>query len=122
MKNYCQKFKITAMLLCLGLLIPHVGIAKSTRFKNKVRLAETKAEILLRLDRIPIHKEKLTGDYQLIGLVSSQDALTSKKTFILRDMRFKAYKVGADAIMEFNCRQIGKSFLQRCEGFAIKYK
>ncbi len=71
---------------------------------------------------IPIYRDKLTGTYDNLGFVHSEDALTNKKDAMIYQMRFQAYKMGANAIMEFKCRGIKKSIFQQCEGFAVSYK
>lgn len=88
---------------------------------NKLRAKKEAQKVEEALAAIPIHREKLTGAYQMLGPVYGQDALTNKKDAIIYQMRYKAYLAHADAIMEFRCKSF-KGVYQSCEGIAIKFQ
>lgn len=94
--------------------------ARAPKYINKKQEAEKMAAYEEEIARIPIYREKLKGDYVLLGPVHGEDAFTKKNDFIIRKLRSQAYKMGADAIMEFKCRRIAKSLFQTCDGFAVK--
>lgn len=116
------KKTILLLLALFYLLIPCLSYAESGRFKNKVRVKREQERLQEEVAKIPIYTEKLSGNYDILGPVYGQDALTQKKEGIIYQMRLKAFKAKADAVMEFQCKQLGKSLFRQCEGFAIKYK
>jgi hypothetical protein len=89
-------------------------------FTNKLRQKREDAAYRAKLEEIPIYREKLTGNYQLLGPVRGQDAFSKSKKAIMLQMREQAYKMGGDAIMEFQCETLVKRTFQQCEGFAIR--
>lgn len=97
------------------------GWCRSPKYINKKKEEEKVREYEEIIAQIPIYREKLKGNYDLLGPVHGEDAFTKKNDFIIRKLRSQAYKMGADAIMEFKCRRIAKSLFQTCEGFAVRY-
>lgn len=89
---------------------------------NKLREAKKTEAIRVRIDEIPLHEEKLEGNYEILGPVRGQDMLTKKKEAIFYQIRQTAWKMGADAVMEIKCKPVLKTVFQSCEGFAIKYR
>lgn len=89
---------------------------------NKLREAKKTESIRAQIDEIPLYEEKLTGNYDILGPVRGQDMLTKKKEAIFYQIRQTAWKMGADAVMEIECKPILKTVFQSCEGFAIKYR
>ncbi len=90
--------------------------------KNKVRQQAADEAILAVIDEIPIYTERLEGNYDILAPVHGQDILSRKRDAIYYQVRETAYKIGADAIMEFSCKPMLKSVFLACDGFAIKYK
>lgn len=76
-------------------------------------------ERMVELVKIPIYEERLQN-VVIIGPVHGQDVLGSKKTAIFNQVREQAYKMQANAIMEFKCKPMLKSLFQTCEGFGVK--
>lgn len=128
MRSKKEKFKFeikkksTLLLTFAFLLFTFISHAETNRFTNKVRVKREQDKLKEEIAKIPIYEEKLSGNYDILGAVYGQDALTSKKDGIIYQMRLKAFKAKADAIMEFKCKQVGKSLFRQCEGFAIKYQ
>lgn len=116
-----KKLKFLAWLLIIIWLSPAVSQAQAPWQKNKLREKKKWEKTLDKIEEIPVHEEKLKGNYQILGFVRGEDAFTNKKTGIIKHMRIQAYKMGADAIMEFKCKRGWKSLYQACEGFAIKF-
>lgn len=112
--------KLVLFFLAILVFVPATPEARSLRHTNKLREKAKQAVFNAELEKIPVYREKLGGEYQILGFVHGEDAFTRKKTAIIQHMRLQAHKMGASAIMEFKCRRIWKSFLQSCEGFAIK--
>lgn len=112
----------TAVLTVIFLSQVLVFPVRADLYPNK--LAERKSQQKARdeVDNIPVYRQRLTGDYEILGFVQGQDAFTKNKKAILNGMRLKAYKMGANAIMEFSCRKRLGSLFQNCEGFAIYWK
>lgn len=114
--------KLYSFIIIFVIFLSSVGHAETNRFTNKIRVKREQEKLQEEIAKIPIYTEKLSGNYDILGPVYGQDALTQKKDGIIYQMRLKAFKAKADAIMEFQCKQIGKSLFRQCEGFAIKYK
>lgn len=85
--------------------------------ENKFQLKKEQAAFEETLLKIPVYREKIQGE--IVGPVHAEDMLTNKKDAMVRQMRFQAYKMGANAISEFKCNPILKSLFISCEGFAV---
>jgi hypothetical protein len=111
-----------SFFILLSLVIGIVAFAKTPRYTNKLRREARMQELAKEIEKIPIYRERLEGDYTILGPVIGQDMLTKKRKAIIWQMRVKAYKMQADAIMEYHCKPIAKALFVSCEGFAIRYK
>ena len=60
-------------------LFPSFAKAETNRFTNKVRVKREQEKFQEEISKIPIYKEKLSVDYDILGAVYGQDAFTSKK-------------------------------------------
>lgn len=136
-KSKCKKIELKAesskgqlkqIGLCLALFIfaflllyPFFLQAKPSWQSNKLRERQKWEKVQEEIDQIPLYKEKLEGNYQIIGFVRGDDLWTNKHHAIYNKMKREAFEMGADAIMEVKCKRIAKWFAQHCEGFAIKY-
>jgi len=114
-------FNFLSAFLLFSLIMAPAVQAKVPWQTNKLRAQKKWEKLAEKIDRIPVFRDKIDGHYDILGPVHAQDAFTRKQTAIVRKMRTQAYKMGADAIMEFRCRKMVKSLFQNCEGFAIKY-
>lgn len=111
-------FSLLILCICLS---PLSVLAQAKHLKNKLRLKKQWDKVEAVIESMPVYTEKLEGDYQALGLVQGQDMMTKKKTAAVKQMRTEAYKMGADAIMEFECETHVKSLFTNCAGVAIKY-
>lgn len=128
LKNLKAQLKVNMkdkllLISCLILsLFVFMSEAEATKYKNKKKAAKQKAELTEAISGIPIYRDKLEGDYEILGFVQGRDVLTKTKRSVIYQMRAKAYSVDADAIMEFRCEKTVKNMHQSCDGFAIKFK
>lgn len=115
-------FQFFKILFVLVLLVSTNVFAKVPWQSNKLREQEKWKKIQAEIDAIPLMREKAEGDYDILGPVHGEDALTNKRTYIYNKMRQIAYEMGASAVMEVKCKKILNWTAQSCEGFGIKYR
>jgi hypothetical protein len=115
MKKY---FLSLSILFCL---VQNVWAEGPAWRHNHLRQQGYDDRIREEMNKIPIYREKLEGNYKIIGPVHGEDLFTAQKSAIFWAVREQAYNSKADAIMEFKCRRMVKSTFQQCEGFAIRY-
>jgi len=111
---------IKFLTLCLSLFL--LACATESYAKDYTNHLKKKAEVQAinsKIKEIPIYKEKLEGNYHILGPVRGQDLFTTKRSAIMAQMRLQAYKMGANAIMEFHCDPMLKKALYQCEGFGV---
>ena len=89
---------------------------------NPLSDKKKKAAVEEKIAQIPLYEEKIEGDYDMLGPVRGQDILSRSQTAIFSQIRHQAYKIGADAVIDIQCKPILKSIFQSCEGIAIKFK
>ncbi|OGQ08978.1 MAG: hypothetical protein A3G32_09040 [Deltaproteobacteria bacterium RIFCSPLOWO2_12_FULL_40_28] len=106
------------LILFFSFIMP--SMAKAPWATNQLRQNKKTEAYEAELEKIRIYREKLEGDYTILGFVQGQDAFTNKKDAVIHQIRKKAHKMGADAIMEFKCKKMVRSTLQSCEGFAVR--
>lgn len=106
------------LLLAIAAPVPQSFAGKD--YTNHLKRAEEAQAYRTKIKEIPIYREKLEGSYMLLGPVRGQDMLTNKKSAIMAQMRDQAFKMGANAIMEFQCDKILKRTFMQCEGFAVR--
>lgn len=109
-----------ALWFALTLLVVDTALAQG-KYQNKVRFDRAVEALRVEIEKIPVFEEKLTGEYTIIGMVRSQDALTKKHDAMMLNLKAQAYKFKADAVMEVKCRNLWRWVLQECEGFAVRY-
>ncbi|MBI4411586.1 MAG: hypothetical protein HY541_03785 [Deltaproteobacteria bacterium] len=106
--------------LAFGLSI--AAEAKVPWQSNKLREQKKVEKIQAEIDAIPLMTGRAEGDYDILGPVRGEDALTNKRTYIYNKMRQVAYEMGADAVVEVRCKKMLNWLAQSCEGFGIKYR
>lgn len=95
---------------------------EAQKHKNKSREKKKFQEVEAVIHDIPIYRGKIDGDYEILGPVNGQDIFAKSIKGIAWQIKVQAYKLGADAVVEFECKTRAKNTFQDCQGFAIKFK
>src|SRR3990167_2595826 len=110
-------------LLLLFFLLPIISHAQQrNKFDNHRDTRAQEETVDEQIDQIPIFRDKVEGDYVILGEIDGQDVFNKNIKGIVKQIRVKAYQLKADAVKEFSCQEGWKKTFQYCAGYAIKYK
>lgn len=117
-----MKYKLIFILFLMSSFLSTDFLHAAGKHKNLAREKRKIEKIEKLVDKIPIYRGKLEGDYDILGPVYGQDIFSKSIKGIVKQIKISAYQANADAVIEFKCEDHVKKSFRNCQGFAIKFK